>query len=57
MLNFQKTMQFLFGAKSQSSTRHIWELGKLYTIIEFIFCFSRTQHTRVAWTYFTHICA
>jgi len=42
--------------KSQSSTRHIWELRKLYTIIEFILFF-RTQHTRVTWTYFyLHMC-
>jgi len=44
-------MQFFLGAKSQSSKRHIWELRKLYTIIEFILCFSRMQHTWVTWTY------
>jgi len=57
MLNFRKRIQFFFGAKSQSSSRHTWELGKLYTIIEFIFCFSRMQNTRVTWTYYrTYMC-
>jgi len=40
-------MRFFLGAKSQSSTRHTWEFEKLDTIIEFIFCCSRTQHTQV----------
>jgi len=57
MLNFRKTMRFFLGAKSQLSTRHIWTLEKLYTIIEFIFCFSRMQHTQVTWIYFyTYMC-
>jgi len=29
MLNFQKTMWFFLGIKSQSTTHHIWELEKI----------------------------
>jgi len=51
MLNFRKTMRFFLGTKSQSSTHQIWELEKLYTIIEFINIHGLHGHI------FTHICA
>jgi len=50
-------MQFFLGAKSQSSTCQIWELGKLYTIIEFIFFLAGHKMHRLHGHIFTHICA
>jgi len=50
-------MQFFLGAKSQSSTRHMWELRKLYTIIEFIFCLTGHNKRGLNGHIFTHICA
>jgi len=53
MLNFRKTMQFFLGAKSQSSTCHIWEFGKLYTMLllgtcRFSFNFDIVSHAKTA---------
>jgi len=43
--------------KSQSSTRHIWELGKSYTINEVILFLAGCNIHRLHGHIFTHICA
>jgi len=52
MLNFRKTMWFYLGTKSLNTIKYLSHMGIRKIIYNnWIYLFSRTQCTRVTWTY------